>query len=97
MTTPLSVSTGHSYPLNWVCSAATKVGLVSESNFTAPHAQRPVYFSVIASLFVTRALSVLAIPLTGGTSTLIRSRCCVSASSAYDAAFSQVFRLTGRA
>jgi hypothetical protein len=34
---------------------------------------RPVYFFVIASSFVTRGLSVLAIPLTG-TSTLIRPR-----------------------
>src|SRR5271166_3892076 len=49
-----------------------KVGSVSNSNFTVPHAHRPVRFFVIASSFLTRGLSVLAIPLTGGTSALIR-------------------------
>src|SRR5262245_57754413 len=38
---------------------ATKVGSVSNSNFTAPHAHRPVCFFVIARSFVTRRLSVL--------------------------------------
>jgi hypothetical protein len=55
-------------------SCHTKVGLVSNSNFTAPHAHRPVDFFGIASSFVTTGLSVIAIALTGGTSTLIRPR-----------------------
>src|SRR5215475_14685122 len=45
-----------------------KVGLVSNSNFTASHAHRPVYFLAIAGSFVTGGLSVR----TAGTSTPMR-------------------------